>query len=530
MVEQSTKQKMEDLLSTWRTGAIDGTPIFGGAAQWDIEKSIWGMNGPPIAAIPAIRSPMHQSNHGGISPLPQGQDWQRKRRIERMDRLLAIGVHDQHHSPHLYDSDRMEALSKLRALVSAPNVSLSGEQLNQIDSELQSLEAELESKRQTTVPPTTVQQHPATHSPRQGGGPVSLPPALASALANLGKLGVGSTTPPIKHNVLAAQPPQSQPAANLPVPNAQNLIANLLQAVGPALITPLSSPAPSAIQQDFEYSRMIMTLNLRLTTTDMQKELPLGSLEAINFHELPLQCRQCANRYPDGEKGKRSLEQHLDWHFQQNQRSKTSAVRGQSRSWFSKLGEWIRGGHDDDSPSKKSESTASSNVKSATSLTPAQEAELKAATNAFVIAPSDDPGVATKPCPICKELFKSEWSEDEEEWIWKNAVKVNDVYYHGSCHYSAKTLTTTVKQPTGSREGTPLLEEQAVKSTGSRLTQIKEEGGVGATEQQRRAISPVQAGTKRKAEETLVKEEEDEKENTSKIFKSSIEQEDNANT
>ena len=25
-------------------------------------------------------------------------------------------------------------------------------------------------------------------------------------------------------------------------------------------------------------------------------------------------------------------------------------------------------------------------------------------------------------CPICKELFKNEYSEDEEDWVWRNAV------------------------------------------------------------------------------------------------------------
>lgn len=37
----------------------------------------------------------------------------------------------------------------------------------------------------------------------------------------------------------------------------------------------------------------------------------------------------------------------------------------------------------------------------------------------FVIQPADT-AVA---CPICKESFKGEYSDDEEEWIWKNAVE-----------------------------------------------------------------------------------------------------------
>lgn len=36
-----------------------------------------------------------------------------------------------------------------------------------------------------------------------------------------------------------------------------------------------------------------------------------------------------------------------------------------------------------------------------------------------------DPIKAAKPCPVCKESFKSEWAEDDEEWVYRNAVDVN---------------------------------------------------------------------------------------------------------
>ena len=29
-------------------------------------------------------------------------------------------------------------------------------------------------------------------------------------------------------------------------------------------------------------------------------------------------------------------------------------------------------------------------------------------------------------CPVCKEPLKSEFREDDEEWIWLNAVRVKD--------------------------------------------------------------------------------------------------------
>lgn len=533
---------MEELLTTWRTAGMNGTTLFGDTAQWTIEQAIYGSVMPQAAPAPSpmapfptsIRSPMIHQNQGNRSPMPQypqqqshqiqqqpsPQQIQKTRTTDRLNRLLAIGSHDQHHNPHLYDDNRMQALTKLRSLVT--DMPLSVEEMNQIEVQLNLLEAEVEARRGApAAPQTTNVAPPVTISPRLNGN-VALPQSLVGALANIGN--TASTTPPLSHAALASTTTQTAPGNNPSASSALSLIASLRQAgllpADKASATP--PPQVPIIQQDVEYSNMIMGLNLKLTTADMQRELPLGSLEAIHFQELPLQCRQCANRYPAGKNGQASMDQHLDWHFRQNRRAKDSAIRGQSRSWFSRLEDWIRGGHDDEGPSKGDGSNMDKGgtSRSTTALTPAQEAELKAATKAFVPAPSDDPGVATKPCPICKELFKSEWSEEEEEWIWKNAVKVNGVYYHGSCHYSAKTLSSSVKQTsaTGSREGTPLGDAPPTKvvTSANRLEQIKEESNVSNTA----PALPV-AGTKRKAEQSD-DDGEGGDESTSKIAKQEL--------
>lgn len=51
-----------------------------------------------------------------------------------------------------------------------------------------------------------------------------------------------------------------------------------------------------------------------------------------------------------------------------------------------------------------------------------REAELRAQ---YVVVP---PGDEAKPvsCPICKETLKSEFLEDDEDWVWKNATKKDD--------------------------------------------------------------------------------------------------------
>lgn len=43
----------------------------------------------------------------------------------------------------------------------------------------------------------------------------------------------------------------------------------------------------------------------------------------------------------------------------------------------------------------------------------------------YVIVPPGDEA-QTISCPICKETLKSEFLEDDEEWVWKNATKKDD--------------------------------------------------------------------------------------------------------
>lgn len=106
-----------------------------------------------------------------------------------------------------------------------------------------------------------------------------------------------------------------------------------------------------------------------------------------------------------------------------------------------------------------------------------RDAELRAL---YVVVP---PGDEAKPisCPICKEHLKSEFLEDDEDWVWKNAVKKDDrvrrfcliricsftdivlfQIYHATCHAEAVASTNSLaarlrtEMTTGrSRSGTP---------------------------------------------------------------------------
>lgn len=142
-----------------------------------------------------------------------------------------------------------------------------------------------------------------------------------------------------------------------------------------------------------------------------------------------------------------------------------------------------------------------------------REAELRAMF--VVVAPGEEAKQFS--CPVCKEPMKCEFLEDDEEWVWKNAVKRDDKVrlrpisnqkseanlsvqiYHATCHAEAVTSTNTLaarlkieERESRSRSGTP----EVTVSTPTRSTPPR-------TLQPRASPSPSPtrtSGVKRKAQ------------------------------
>lgn len=49
-----------------------------------------------------------------------------------------------------------------------------------------------------------------------------------------------------------------------------------------------------------------------------------------------------------------------------------------------------------------------------------REAKLRAS---YVVVPAGDEAKSMQ-CPICKESLKTEFLEDDEDWVWRNAVSI----------------------------------------------------------------------------------------------------------
>lgn len=140
------------------------------------------------------------------------------------------------------------------------------------------------------------------------------------------------------------------------------------------------------------------------------------------------------------------MEDHLDMHFRQNRKANQSLGRGHSRSWFVDLDvrifflldpkhanrlsqDWVHEGRVDVKGKGRADGPRPTTNKAALAVDAARrDAELR---TQFVVVPSGDEAKSLS-CPICKETLKTEFLEDDEEWVWKNAVRKDDKVRIGS--------------------------------------------------------------------------------------------------
>jgi pre-mRNA cleavage complex 2 protein Pcf11 len=185
------------------------------------------------------------------------------------------------------------------------------------------------------------------------------------------------------------------------------------------------------------------------------------------YNPQDLQCRTCARRFPNTEDGRSKRDAHLDWHFRINKKLRENVGRGQTRAWYlteevfvapahitNFSQEWIKNREEDSSIIP---TTQTSQVKEST---PQPDASIPAPTGVL----------ADQPCPICKEKFHSEWDEDKEDWVWKNAIKVGGKIYHASCFAETRGKVGAAgdRSKTASRSGTPQPSESLASILGKR--------------------------------------------------------------
>jgi hypothetical protein len=125
----------------------------------------------------------------------------------------------------------------------------------------------------------------------------------------------------------------------------------------------------------------------------------------------------------------------------------------------------------------------------------------------------NDPAKKLVPCPVCKELHKPEWAEDEEEWVFRNAIDIsgtvshlhspndlsNDQIYHATCRAEQMSLTKLMKEEgKRSKSASPVVNG----SEGVKVEKRKPEDDVDDEDLSKRAR--LAAGVAAAAEESTV--------------------------
>ncbi|KAF8845839.1 hypothetical protein BDN67DRAFT_961489 [Paxillus ammoniavirescens] len=459
-VDQVTRSKMEEMLLTWRTGAPNGKELFGVITQLTIERGVWG--GDTTSSMEGYGGSNHVSKDQVLSEL--------EFTLGQKERALQANPWDTTAQKHV------EVLQQLRKLVDA---GVSQDELRQILGQLRSLTR--------TVPPAT--SYPASTSaypyppqptynrPFQSTYPPAPPPPHPSTYTHQSE---PVKSEPVDLSALLTSASVSSSAAAapaMPPSSITNLFNALLKAgvvsadnttvgAGSTNSEEYPTPPPPGLNRDSTraYRKAVLSENIKLTTTDITRKRP--SVISFLYERLPAQCKQCAVRFGDDASGKKAMDDHLDMHFRQNRKANQNLGRGHSRSWFVSLEDWNHEGKADVKGKGRADGPGTISLKAVAAADAAQrDAGLRAQ---FVVVPPGDEAKLIS-CPICKETMKSEFLEDDEEWVWRNAVKKDDRIYHATCHSeamaSAHSLATRLRDGTSARSRSRTPDVAGLRST-----------------------------------------------------------------
>ncbi|KAL4801451.1 hypothetical protein BDV18DRAFT_149231 [Aspergillus unguis] len=182
-------------------------------------------------------------------------------------------------------------------------------------------------------------------------------------------------------------------------------------------------------------------VNVQMNTASIK--IPRTMLVASLYEARSNRCGTCGRRFFATEEGKEKKARHLDWHFRTNQRMADASRRAQNRSWYVDERDWIKSRElGDDQVITDAEATSESNAGN-------ENSPSKGPRKQWIRAPNDAT-LRNTPCPICQEKFESTWSEDVQDWIWQDAVKVGARVYHATCY-----AEVTKDGPTPTRKETP---------------------------------------------------------------------------
>ncbi|KAJ6515785.1 hypothetical protein C8R45DRAFT_957607 [Mycena sanguinolenta] len=425
-VDEATRSKMEEMLMTWRSGSPSGTQLFGAPTQAAIERGVWGEG---------ASSASTNTTYSGSGQITRSQV------LSEME--FALNQKKQAVQANPYDTAAQNHINILFQLQKLVQAGVSQDELQQILTQLRSL-----IRPAAPVPPPPAPAPPAVWPAPQPSYPVQPVFAPAPPMYPL---------PTTYDTVKTETPPSVLPSTSSAAQNSLLSLLSTLKKVGVVSETgtpqgagtsstedvPKSEPPPPDLERDSSrtYRDAILMHDVRLTSAEISRKRP--EIVEFLYDRLAAQCKQCGIRFPDTVFGKKRMEDHLDMHFKQNRKANQNIGRGHSRSWFVGVEDWVQDVSVDVKGKGRADAARPVNAKAAAAAELAKrDADLRAQ---FIVVP---PGEEAKPiaCPICKESFKSEWVEDVEDWVWRNAVLKDERVYHATCHAEATATNGLVQR------------------------------------------------------------------------------------
>ncbi|KAJ1973755.1 mRNA 3' end processing factor [Dimargaris xerosporica] len=273
------------------------------------------------------------------------------------------------------------------------------------------------------------------------------------------------------------------PAPQAPVVAQTGSLTTNVSALLQSLLNPGASTALSASSVPGGVSSHLASMPtagfdiaiITLTNDDIQQKRP-GLAEKL-YSAYPGQCKQCAIRFRATDDGKRQYQAHLDWHFRRNRRLKESKRRAQPRGWFLSEQDWVDARQleaetassaaifESTAPGVEGASYDSARVSDqhgpeADGSSPPASGEANGSDDTLlramtVVVPAQQHNSV---CPICNEKLVGVWDDDEEEWVYRNAILADSAVYHATCRTaSLRNATSAEPQESTSFDGNSLV-------------------------------------------------------------------------
>ncbi|KAL9106926.1 MAG: hypothetical protein Q9227_008112 [Pyrenula ochraceoflavens] len=519
LVDGSIRKKMDEMLKTWKEpvpGSLDTRPVFPLEKSRQIENALIKARTNALARQQTQTRPQNPQYPGQTQPIalplyqtpqPQAASYQPPSiDVGALRSSLAnkIREHQAFVDSNPYNQEIRGKLQTLQDLERHLATKTLGQaQLQAVHDVVSKLPPLPQTFSQPTAQPQIIPALPQSTSMPLGynqtpptNAPPSTTPMISNQLAEFLRQNANRqqqptpppqnpalpfpisaiSTPPVNNVTPAPVPPAAPPAGENPL-IAQLRASGLLPATG----TPPSSlgalpkvNAPSG-QTQSNISQQPTTIFIDVRLTSQSVRTPRPHLIRSLFEARSNRCNTCGRRFTADASGKEKKARHLDWHFKTNTRLVDAQKRGQSRSWYVDERDWIasREYEDDTGPTDEASNTATNG------LSPRSAAAKNIKKEAFVKVPQDL-NLRNQPCPVCQEKFDSTWSDQEQEFIWRDAIKIGQRIFHDSCYREV-----TKDREKGTIGGTPKI------------------GGGGTAQGQRtsRTSTPDSVLGKRKAEE-----------------------------